>query len=291
MHRPSLGPGPRLPAARRPFPEVDSTPDIGHPPGVLFVVMVTNVQFLVFESPAAACREVAGEIAALIRSRDLIGRRAVLGLATGSTPIPLYRELIRLHREEGLSFRNVTTFNLDEYLGLERNHPESYWSFMHRNLFDHVDIDPACVNLPSGTVSQEEIPRHCRDYEDAIREAGGIDYQILGIGRTGHIGFNEPGTPMDARTQKIHLDPITRADAAPAFGGIDKVPTEAITMGCGTILEARRIALLAWGSKKASIVRQAIQGPITDEVSASFLQTHADATFFLDNDAASKICD
>lgn len=257
--------------------------------GVPFVAMVSNIPFVVFDSPDAACRQVASEIAQLIRKRSSIGRFTVLGLATGNTPLPLYRELIRLHREEGLSFADVISFNLDEYLGLERDHPESYWTFMHRNLFDHIDIHPENIHLPSGTVSLSEIPAACADYETAIAKAGGIDFQILGIGRTGHIGFNEPGTPIDARTQRIHLDELTRLDAAPAFGGIDNVPTQAITMGCGTILEARKIALLAWGRKKAHIVREAIEGPITNQVSASFLQTHADATFYLDQEAAVEL--
>lgn len=251
--------------------------------------MIQTHSVVVFPTSVDACRQVAAEISQLIRERAALGETAVLGLATGNTPLPLYRELVRLHREEGLSFANVVSFNLDEYLGLERDHPESYWTFMHRNLFDHVDIAPENIHLPSGTVSAAEIPAHCAQYESEIAAAGGIDYQILGIGRTGHIGFNEPGTPITARTQKIHLDEITRQDAAPAFGGIDKVPTEAITMGCGTILEARRIALLAWGRKKATIVKAAIEGPVTDEVSASFLQTHPNATFFLDEDAASEL--
>ena len=248
-----------------------------------------STPYLVFDTPLTAAATVAAEIASLIRCNDAKGRPTVLGLATGSTPLPLYQELIRLHRDEGLSFRNVTSFNLDEYLGLARDHAESYWTFMHRNLFDHIDILPEHVNLPSGTVAEEEVAAHCAAYEAAIRDAGGIDYQILGIGRTGHIGFNEPGTPIDARTLQIHLDEITRQDAAPAFGGIGNVPTAAITMGCGTILEARRIALMAWGEKKASIVREAIEGPVCDQVSASFLQTHANATFFLDSGAASLL--
>ena len=251
--------------------------------------MVKSTPFVVFESPEAACRQVASEIAQLIRKRSSMGRDTVLGLATGNTPLPLYRELIRLHREEGLSFANVITFNLDEYIGLERDHPESYWSFMHRNLFDHIDLNPENIHLPCGMVPANEIPAHCADYEAAIVKAGGIDMQILGIGRTGHIGFNEPGTPIDSRTQSIHLDEITRQDAAASFGGIANVPTEAITMGCGTILAARRIALLAWGAKKAEIVREAIEGVITDRVSASFLQTHRDATFFLDQESASAL--
>lgn len=277
----------RIPSYRR---VIDKREHPGDKPRVLCLfVMVTNIPFVVFDSPEAASRQVASEIAQLIRERSSRGRQTVLGLATGSTPLPLYQELVRLHQEEGLSFKQVVSFNLDEYLGLKQDHPESYWTFMHRNFFDHVDILPENINIPSGTVSGNEIEAHCADYEARIRKAGGIDFQILGIGRTGHIGFNEPGTPIDAVTQKIHLDELTRRDAAPSFGGIENVPTEAITMGCGTILRARRIALLAWGSKKAAIVRQAIEGVITDQVSASFLQTHPAATFFLDRDAASQL--
>lgn len=258
-------------------------------PTLLLFVMIATSPVIVFGTPVEACRQVAAEIAQLIHERDSLGLPTVLGLATGNTPIPLYQELIRLHREESLSFRKVSSFNLDEYLGIDPEHPESYWSFMHRNLFDHIDILPANIHLPSGKVAASEIQAHCSAYESAIRKAGGIDYQILGIGRTGHIGFNEPGTPADARTQKIHLDPITRQDAAASFGGLEHVPTEAITMGCGTILEARRIALLAWGEKKAAIVKEAIEGPVTDQVSASFLRHHPNATFFLDRDAASAL--
>lgn len=245
--------------------------------------------FRVFDSPEAAACELASEVSQLIRSRAAEGRQVVLGLATGNTPLPFYRELIRLHREEGLSFANVTTFNLDEYLGLPREHAESYWTFMHRNLFDHIDVPAGNVNLPSGVVEEAEIPAHCAAYEARILAAGGLDFQLLGIGRTGHIGFNEPGSPKDSRTRRIHLDAITRQDAAPAFGGLENVPTHAITMGCGTILEARRIVLLAWGEKKASIVREALRGPVNDQVSASFLQEHPNAAFYLDRGAASNL--
>ena len=243
----------------------------------------------VFDSPEAAVRQLAAELCQLIRSRAAEGRRAVLGLATGNTPLPLYRELVRLHREEGISFANVTSFNLDEYLGLPRDHAESYWSFMHRNLFDHLDVPEDHIHLPSGTIPEDGIAAHCAGYEDRIRQAGGLDFQLLGIGRTGHIGFNEPGSPRDSRTRRIHLDAITRQDAAPAFGGLAQVPTHAITMGCGTILEARRIVLLAWGPNKAAIVRDAIHGPVTDQISASFLQDHPNATFYLDRGAASLL--
>jgi glucosamine-6-phosphate deaminase len=242
--------------------------------------------FRVFENPEAAVRQLASEVGELIQSRAAEGCQAVLGLATGNTPLPFYRELIRLHREEGLSFANVTTFNLDEYLGLPRDHAESYRTFMQRNLFDHLDVPAENINLPSGMVEETDIPAHCAEYEARIQAAGGLDFQLLGIGRTGHIGFNEPGSPKDSRTRRIHLDAITRQDAAPAFGGPEHVPTHAITMGCGTILEARRIVLLAWGEKKASIVRQALRGPITDQVSASFLQEHPNAVFYLDRGAA-----
>lgn len=246
---------------------------------------LSNVR--IFDDPEAASRSLAGGLANLIGLINATGRHAVLGLATGNSPILLYRELVRLHREEGLSFARVTTFNLDEYLGLGRDHPESYWGFMHRHLFDHVDIDPANIHIPSGR--PDDIETHCVEYEQAIRDAGGIDFQLLGIGRTGHIGFNEPGSPRDSRTRRIDLDPVTREDAAPAFGGIEEVPSHAITMGCGTILEARQIGLLAFGEGKAAIVREALEGPVTAEVSASFLQEHPDASFFLDRAAAAAL--
>jgi glucosamine-6-phosphate deaminase len=160
---------------------------------------------------------------------------------------------------------------------------------MHRNLFDHIDLSPENIHLPCGMVPPDQIEAHCAAYEASIREAGGIDFQLLGIGRTGHIGFNEPGSPKSSRTRQIHLDPITREDASPSFGGLENVPTHAITMGCGTILEARRIVLLAWGNKKAAIVKEALEGPVNDQVSASFLQEHDNASFYLDRGAASEL--
>ena len=247
----------------------------------------TPPRIAIFPDKSAACAQLADEVASLIRGINASGRNAVLGLATGSTPIPFYQELIRLHRTEGLSFSRVVTFNLDEYRGLERSHPESYWTFMHQRLFDHIDLPPEHIHLPLGIV--DDVPAHCAAYEKAIEEAGGIDFQLLGIGRTGHIGFNEPGSTPDSRTREVHLDPITREDAAPAFGGIDQVPATAITMGCGTILAARRIALLAFGKAKAAIVRDAVHGPVTDQVSASFLQDHPAASFILDAEAASLL--
>jgi glucosamine-6-phosphate deaminase len=198
----------------------------------------------------AASRAVAAEIAALIRQRHAEKRPVVLGLATGSTPVSLYAELVRLHREEGLSFANVTTFNLDEYYPLSPEHAQSYRSFMRRHLFDHVDLDPARTHLPSGTVAKHEVDAHCAAYEAAIRAAGGIDFQILGIGRTGHIGFNEPGSPRHSLTRLVTLDPLTRRDAAGDFGGIDSTPRHALTMGVRSILDARRVVTWLGASTK-----------------------------------------
>lgn len=251
--------------------------------------MTESLPVRVFADRTDACRALATEVAGLVRAINDSGRPAVLGLATGKTPLPFYAELIRLHRAGELSFAKVITFNLDEYLGLPGDHPESYRAFMQRELFGHVDIPAANVHIPDGMVGSAGLEAHCKAYEDAIRAAGGIDFQLLGIGRTGHIGFNEPGSPKDSRTRMVELDPVTRQDAAPSFGGLEHVPTHAISMGCGTILEARKIALLAWGQAKASIVREALTGPITDRVSASFLQEHGDATYYVDSEAGAEL--
>ena len=237
----------------------------------------------------AASALVAGELAALIRRNNAAGRPTVLGLATGSTPVRLYRQFIRLHREEKLSFKNVITFNLDEYHGLPRTHPESYWRFMHEQLFDHLDIPPANIHIPDGTVPRAEVFAWCRAYEDKIRAAGGLDVQILGIGRTGHIGFNEPGSGRDSRTRLVTLDALTRRDAARDFLGEANVPRHAITMGVGTILEARRILLLAWGEAKARVLADAVEKAPTDSLPASFLQGHPAVEFHLDAAAASEL--
>ncbi len=242
-----------------------------------------------FETPQDAAKTLAGEVAELIRARAAEGKNVVLGLATGATPLPFYAELVRLHKEEGLSFANVISFNLDEYSGLDRDHPESYWYFMHTNLFNHIDMKPENINLPSGTVKGDEIAAHCAAYEQKIKDCGGIDLQILGIGRTGHIGFNEPGSDDTTITRQVHLDELTRSDAAPAFGGIENVPTTAITMGVATIMGAREVALMAWGEKKAPIVKKAVQGPVTVDVAASYLQKHPNAKFLLDKGAASLL--
>jgi glucosamine-6-phosphate deaminase len=229
---------------------------------------------------------VARRIADLIRCQ---GGRAVLGLATGSTPVGVYRELIRMHRDEGLSFAQVVTFNLDEYYPMDPGSLHSYHRFMWENLFSRLDIDPANVHIPPGSLPRDQIETACRAYEEAIRQAGGIDLQLLGIGRTGHIGFNEPGSGLESRTRLITLDLVTRKDAAADFFGEENVPREAITMGVGTILEAREVVILATGEHKTEIVRRTVEGEVDHEVAATFLQRHAATTFYLDAAAAAGL--
>jgi glucosamine-6-phosphate deaminase len=237
----------------------------------------------------AIARRVAGRIAEIVRERAGEGRRAVLGLATGSTPIGVYRELIRLHRDEDLDFSHVVTFNLDEYYPMLPDSLHSFHRFMRENLFEHVNLDPRHTHMPRGDLPRGQIEAHCRDYERAIREAGGVDFQILGIGQTGHIGFNEPGSSVGSRTRLVALDTITRRTAAGDFFGIENVPNEAITMGVATILEAREIALIATGEHKAAIVRSAVEGEIARSVAASYLQQHAHTTVWLDAGAAGDL--
>lgn len=236
-----------------------------------------------------AAEIVAKEIADLIRARQAAGKRAVLGLATGSTPVGVYDELVRLHKHAGLSFENVTTFNLDEYWPMEPQNLQSYRRFMQQHLFDHVNIDQSRTNVPDGRLARNQIDAYCAEYEKQIVDAGGIDYQILGIGRTGHIGFNEPGSPLNSRTRLITLDRVTRMDASSDFFGEWNVPTQAITMGVGTILSAKRIAMLAFGEHKAGIIRRAVEEPITAAVVASYLQNHQNAALFLDAAAAAEL--
>ena len=243
----------------------------------------------VFPDAEAASVWVAREIANLIAERGSLDRPCVLGLATGSTPISVYAELVRLHRDEGLSFANVTTFNLDEYYPITPDDLQSYHRFMREHLFDHVDVDPRRIHIPDGTVPADRVAEYVRAYEEAIRDAGGLDLQILGIGRTGHIGFNEPGSARDSRTRLIMLDRVTRRDAASDFFGLELVPRRAITMGVGTILDARRVILVGFGEHKANVVAQAVEGPVTPQVAASFLQRHADATVVLDEAAAAGL--
>ncbi len=212
---------------------------------------------------------------------------AVLGLATGSTPLGLYKELVRMHKDEGLDFSQVTTFNLDEYVGLKQDHEQSYHYFMHENLFQHINVPNQNVHVPSGTTDNYEA--FCNWYEQRIVECGGIDLQVLGIGSDGHIAFNEPGSSLGSRTRIKTLAKQTIDDNARFFDSAEEVPIYAITMGVGTILEARKLILVANGQSKAEAVAAAIEGPVTSMITASALQLHPDSMFFLDTEAASGL--
>jgi glucosamine-6-phosphate deaminase len=234
-------------------------------------------------------RTIAGRIAEIIKDRRREGRHAVLGLATGSTPIGIYRELIKMHREEGLDFSDVVTFNLDEYYPMRPDSIHSYHRFMRENLFNHINVRPQNIHIPRGDVPRDDVDVECDAYEAAIRKAGGIDLQILGIGKTGHIGFNEPGSGADSRTRRISLDTVTRRDAAGDFFGEDNVPTEAITMGVATIMDAKEIALVATGEHKAAIIKRAVEGEPDPDVAATYLQRHPNAVFYVDFAAAADL--
>lgn len=243
----------------------------------------------IFSNYKEVSRAVAEEIASLIKVKKELGQMAVLGLATGSTPISVYAELVRMHQEEGLSFDNVITFNLDEYYPMAPQALQSYVLFMHAHLFDHIDIKPENIHIPDGTISRDQITDYCTNYDLEIENAGGLDIQILGIGRTGHIGFNEPGSEINSPTRLISLDYVTIADAASDFYGEEFVPTRAITMGVSTILKAKRVILMALGEGKAGIIQKAIEGTVTSEVPASFLQKHNNALFILDKTSSSEL--
>jgi glucosamine-6-phosphate deaminase len=259
------------------------------PPTPPSAQLVEKIPTTVYDSSTIASRAVAQEIADLIRGKAMLGQRCVLGLATGSTPTGVYAELVRMHREEGLSFSNVVTFNLDEYYPMKPEELQSYHRFMNEHLFNHVDVDRKNIHIPSGTVPLEDLAEQCAEYEREIRVAGGIDLQILGIGRTGHIGFNEPGSPRESRTRPIVLDYITRHDAAQDFFGLWNVPRKAITMGVESIMSARRVILMAWGEHKANVIKRAVEGEVTSQVAASFLQLHPNARIVLDPSAATEL--
>jgi glucosamine-6-phosphate deaminase len=250
---------------------------------------VEHIPVTVYATSKPASKAVAAEIAELIRAKAAKGENAVLGLATGSTPTGVYDELIRLHREEGLSFRNVITFNLDEYYPMKPDELQSYVRFMREHLFDHIDLPRENWHVPDGTLPRDKVHEYCAAYERRIREAGGLDLQLLGIGRTGHVGFNEPGSPRDSRTRMITLDKVTRLDAASDFFGEQNVPRKAITMGVGSIMDARRVILMAWGEGKAPVVKRAVEDEVTPQVAASFLQQHPNAKVVLDNAAAAEL--
>ncbi len=243
----------------------------------------------VYPNQHEASLQVARRIAGLISSRQSQGKKTVLGLATGVTPVGVYKELVRLHREEGLSFKDVITFNLDEYYPMQPTAAQSYVTFMNENLFNYIDIDRENIHIPDGTLPIDDIAGLCLRYEQQIEELGGLDLQILGIGRTGHIGFNEPGSAPNSGTRLVTLDDLTRSDAARDFGGKQNVPTKAITMGIGTIFKAREIILMAWSAKKAPIIKSAVEGEISGDVPATYLQLNEHVEFVLDAAAASDL--
>jgi len=248
-----------------------------------------NVDTVIFENSKKASKEVAKEIANLIKVKQSQKQPCILGLATGSSPKGLYAELVRLHKEEGLSFKNVITFNLDEYYPMEPDSVNSYVRFMKELLFDHVDMIPENYNIPDGTLSKDEIAAYCANYEAKIEALGGIDLQILGIGGNGHIGFNESGSLQNSKTRLVALDHITRVAASKDFSGLNNTPRTAITLGVKKIMEAKRVILLAWGEGKSNIIRASVEGQVTNQVPASFLQEHNNAVFVLDREASSKL--
>ncbi|HTJ50784.1 MAG TPA: glucosamine-6-phosphate deaminase [Cyclobacteriaceae bacterium] len=242
----------------------------------------------IFQSSDAGSQFVAKEIASLIKARQKEGKPVVLGLATGSTPTRVYAELVKMHKD-GLSFKNVHTFNLDEYFPMAPTALQSYVRFMNEHLFDHLDIPKKNINIPDGTLPKDKVNEFCQNYEEKIVQLGGIDIQVLGIGRTGHIGFNEPGSSERSVTRMITLDQVTRIDAASDFFGEENVPRKAITMGVGSILKAKRVIMMAWGEGKSSVIKKAVEGPITDQIPSSFLQKHENCLVVLDDAASSSL--
>ena len=258
-------------------------------PGTFEETRFEKIHTVIFDESKEASKMVANEIAILIRKKQKEKKHCILGLATGSSPISVYNELVRMYKEEGLSFSNVISFNLDEYFPMKKVDTQSYYHFMDVHLFSHVDIKPQNIYIPNGSLNNDQVNDHCLNYEKKIHELGGIDFQLLGIGRTGHIGFNEPGSNYNSLTRLVHLDYITRNDARKSFYGIENVPTTALTMGIETIRKSKRIVLLAWGQNKSLVIKKAIQDEIDSNIPASFLQNHGNVTFVLDNSSASNL--
>jgi len=248
-----------------------------------------NIGTIVYEDSTSASKAIAQEIADLIRVKQSQKQTCVLGLATGSSPKGLYSELVRLHKEEGLSFSNVVSFNLDEYYPMEPDSVNSYVRFMKEQLFNHIDIIPENCFVPEGRLTKEEIRIYCEQYESKIEAFGGIDLQILGIGGNGHIGFNESGSLQNSKTRLVALDHITRVAASADFSGLEKTPRTAITLGVKKIMEAKRVILMAWGERKANIIKASVEDEVTNKVPASYLQEHRNATFVLDKAASNKL--
>ncbi|HEY6091441.1 MAG TPA: glucosamine-6-phosphate deaminase [Gemmatimonadales bacterium] len=248
-----------------------------------------RLRTVVFPEHSDLAAAVADRIVEVIQRETRAKGRVVLGLATGSTPLGVYEELIRRHQAGEVDFAHVITFNLDEYYPMGPESAHSYRRYMWENFFAHVNIPKENVHIPDGTTPREHVAESCAAYDAAIRTAGGIDFQLLGIGKTGHIGFNEPGSDASTRTRIVTLDTLTRKDAAADFFGVENVPREAITMGVATILDAKEIALLATGEHKAGIVARAVEGEISTDVAATFLQRHGNVTVYLDLPAAADL--
>ncbi len=243
----------------------------------------------IFPTPKEGSSYVANIIARLIKEKEAAGEKCVIGLATGATPKSLYAELVRMHQQEGLSFKNVITFNLDQYYPMHKDALQSYHYFMRKYLFEQTDIDPNNYHVPDGMIAKELVKEHCLEYEQKIADAGGIDLQILGIGNNGHIGFNEPGSGFYSKTRLVTLDNSTRLANSYEFGNMSQVPRMAITMGISTILKSKKVLLMAWGPNKAPVIQKAVELDDTEDIPASLLQNHDDCTFILDKPAASEL--
>lgn len=253
--------------------------------------MTAPVRFRIFENPDSACARAADAVADLIRERAILGRKVVLGLVAEETCLPFFKELIYRHREEGLSLRNVVTFNTDEYAGLDGSHPASMRAFMQRHLFDHVDIPPEAIHFPPAMGDGHELDALCAQHDGAIKRAGGIDFYVLRLRQNGSLGLHHPGVAPDGRTQRVAIHKPVREHKAAEFGGIQNVPNHLVSLGYRTILKSRKIIVLAWGARKAYTLRRVIKGPVTSSASATYLQEHPATCFFLDVPAGRLIAD
>ena len=258
-------------------------------PGINEETRFEKLHTVTFENSNEASLLIAREICDLIKSKQEKKKNCVIGFATGSSPTKVYQEIIRIHNEESLSFYNVIAFNLDEYFPIEKDDNNSYHHFMNENLFDHIDIPKENINIPSGDINEKEIKKFCSSYEKKIDKNGGIDIQLLGIGRTGHIGFNEPGSHFNSITRLITLDHTTRFDASKSFNGIENVPSRALTMGIRTIFNSKRIIIMAWGIQKSHIVKKSVENNITALIPTTYLQNHKNTTLVLDKECSSEL--
>ncbi|MDG1338055.1 MAG: glucosamine-6-phosphate deaminase [Flavobacteriaceae bacterium] len=258
-------------------------------PGINEETRFEKLHTVTFENSNEASLLIAREICDLIKSKQEKKKNCVIGFATGSSPTKVYQEIIKIHNEESLSFYNVIAFNLDEYFPIEKDDNNSYHHFMNENLFDHIDIPKENINIPSGDINEKEIKKFCSSYEKKIDKNGGIDIQLLGIGRTGHIGFNEPGSHFNSITRLITLDHTTRFDASKSFNGIENVPSRALTMGIRTIFNSKRIIIMAWGIQKSHIVKKSVENNITSLIPTTYLQNHKNTTLVLDKECSSEL--